>query len=74
MKIMEFNKKYNRDEFVNFLQYSFLPDDFIPETSEMETKTSCRLIQSITNPNDIFLEIQSIQKESEQIILYFEHI
>lgn len=45
---MEFNKKYNRDEFVNFLQYSFLPDDFIPETSEMETKTSCRLIQSIT--------------------------
>lgn len=45
---MEFNKKYNRSEFVNFLQYSFLPDDFIPETSEMETKTSCRLIQSIT--------------------------
>lgn len=45
---MEFNKKYNRSEFVNFLQYSFLPDDFIPETSEIETKTSCRLIQSIT--------------------------
>lgn len=27
---MEFNKAYNRQEFVNFLQNRFLPDDFIP--------------------------------------------
>lgn len=27
---MEFNKAYNRQEFVHFLQHSFLPDDFLP--------------------------------------------
>lgn len=27
---MEFNKAYNRKEFINFLQNRFLPDDFIP--------------------------------------------
>ena len=27
---MEFNKAYNRQEFVNFLQSSFLPNDFLP--------------------------------------------
>lgn len=27
---MEFNKAYNRQEFVNFLQNKFLPEDFIP--------------------------------------------
>lgn len=27
---MEFNKAYNRQEFVHFLQQSFLPDDFLP--------------------------------------------
>lgn len=27
---MEFNKAYNRQEFVHFLQHSFLPDDFVP--------------------------------------------
>lgn len=45
---MEFNKKYNRTEFVKFLQNSFLPDDFKYEISEIETKTSCKLIQSVT--------------------------
>jgi adenine-specific DNA-methyltransferase len=29
---MEFNKAYNRQEFVNFLQSSFLPNDFLPTT------------------------------------------
>lgn len=27
---MEFNKAYNRQEFIHFLQHSFLPDDFVP--------------------------------------------
>lgn len=27
---MEFNKAYNRQEFVHFLQHRFLPDDFLP--------------------------------------------
>ena len=27
---MEFNKAYNRQEFVHFLQHRFLPDDFVP--------------------------------------------
>ena len=45
---MEFNKKYNRSEFVKFLQHSFLPDDFLPETTEVEIKSSCNLIQTVT--------------------------
>lgn len=27
---MEFNKAYNRQEFITFLQHRFLPDDFVP--------------------------------------------
>ena len=45
---MEFNKRYNRSEFVKFLQNSFLPDDFLPETTEVEIKSSCNLIQTVT--------------------------
>lgn len=36
---MEFNKAYNRQEFVNFLQNSFLPDDFIPMETNVEFRT-----------------------------------
>ena len=36
---MEFNKAYNRQEFVNFLQNSFLPDDFIPGETSVEFRT-----------------------------------
>jgi len=36
---MEFNKAYNRQEFVNFLQNSFLPDDFIPGETPVEFRT-----------------------------------
>ena len=32
---MEFDKSYNRQEFVNFLQHSFLPEDFIPAEEEV---------------------------------------
>lgn len=30
---MEFNRIYNRQEFVNFLQNSFLPEDFMSSTT-----------------------------------------
>ena len=36
---MEFNKAYNRQEFVNFLQNSFLPDDFIAGETPVEFRT-----------------------------------
>ena len=36
---MEFNKAYNRQMFVNFLQNSFLPDDFIPGETPVEFRT-----------------------------------
>lgn len=38
---MRFNKTYNRQEFVSFLQNSFLPDDFVPASEQVvfSTKT-----------------------------------
>lgn len=36
---MEFNKAYNRQEFVSFLQNSFLPEDFIPVISPVTIRT-----------------------------------
>ena len=33
---MEFNKRYNRSEFVGFLQHKFLPEDFIAETTVVD--------------------------------------
>ena len=39
---MEFNKAYNRKEFVNFLQNNFLPDDFIPEESLVTFNTQMK--------------------------------
>ncbi len=39
---MKFNKAYNRQEFVNFLQNSFLPDDFIPSETPVELRTKMK--------------------------------
>lgn len=39
---MKFNKAYNRQEFVNFLQNSFLPDDFIPGETPVELRTKMK--------------------------------
>ncbi len=36
---MEFNKAYNRQEFTNFLQQRFLPEDFIPTVQEVTFTT-----------------------------------
>ena len=39
---MEFNKTYNRQEFINFLQNSFLPEDFMPSTIPVEFRTKMK--------------------------------
>ena len=39
---MEFNRIYNRQEFVNFLQNSFLPEDFMPSTTPVEFRTKMK--------------------------------
>lgn len=36
---MEFNKAYNRQEFIHFLQHSFLPDDFVPTVEPVTFRT-----------------------------------
>ena len=36
---MEFNKAYNRQEFVSFLQNKFLPEDFIPTEEPVAFRT-----------------------------------
>lgn len=39
---MEFNKAYNRQEFANFLYNSFLPNDFIPESTPVSFRTKMK--------------------------------
>lgn len=36
---MDFSKTYNRQDFVNFLQDSFLPEDFVPTEKPVELRT-----------------------------------
>lgn len=37
--MMDFSKTYNRQEFVSFLQNSFLPEDFVPTETPVELRT-----------------------------------
>lgn len=47
--MMDFSKRYDRDEFVEFLQNDFLPeDDFLTETAETEIQQDTKYIKSIT--------------------------
>lgn len=39
---MKFNKTYNRQEFMNFLQNSFLPDDFVPADEQVVFSTQTK--------------------------------
>lgn len=43
---MEFNKAYNRSEFVTFLRTKFLPEDFVQETTELEFATQTKYATS----------------------------
>lgn len=47
--MMDFSQRYNRENFVAFLQNDFLPeDDFLPETTEAEIKQKTEYIKTIT--------------------------
>lgn len=45
---MEFNRKYNRSEFISFLQHQFLPEDFVTETTPIDVVRQTQYIRSIT--------------------------
>ena len=45
---MEFNKRYSRSEFINFLQHKFLPEDFIEETTVIDIERQTKYICSVT--------------------------
>lgn len=45
---MEFNKRYNRTEFVDFLQHKFLPEDFVVETTSIEIERQTMYVRAIT--------------------------
>lgn len=45
---MEFNKRYNRTEFVDFLQHKFLPEDFVVETTSIDIERQTKYIRAIT--------------------------
>lgn len=45
---MEFNKRYNRTEFIDFLQHKFLPEDFVVETINIDIERPTKYIRAIT--------------------------
>lgn len=45
---MEFNKAYNREEYLSFLRVSFLPDDFQQEISSVENPIHFQYTQQVT--------------------------
>lgn len=47
---MEFNKRYNRTEFVDFLQYKFLPEDFVVEATSLDIERQTKYIYA-QSPN-----------------------
>ena len=45
---MEFNRRYNRSEFISFLQHQFLPEDFVTETTPIDMVRQTKYTRSIT--------------------------
>ena len=45
---MEFNKAYNREEYLSFLRVNFLPDDFQQEISSVENPVQFQYTQQVT--------------------------
>ena len=65
---MEFNKAYNRQEFVNFLQNSFLPDDFIPGETSVEFRTKMnytRQAVKLGSSESLDLVVYEVRHESK---------
>ena len=72
---MEFNKAYNRGEFVNFLQNSFLPEDFIPTTeqviftTQMKYSTKAIKLGSSDSLDLVVYEIRHTSKHDARVTL-----
>ena len=72
---MEFNKAYNRQEFVNFLQNSFLPDDFIPGETPVEFRTKMNYTRQAVKLGSsesldlIVYEVRHISKNDARVSL-----
>ena len=65
---MEFNKAYNRKEFVNFLQNNFLPDDFSPEESLVTFNTQMKYTRQavkLGSSDSLDLVVYEIQHNSK---------
>lgn len=45
---MEFNKAYNRQEFVSFLRNNFLPEDFVPLVEDVQLATATKYTTTAT--------------------------
>ena len=45
---MEFNKRYNRSEFVGFLQHKFLPEDFVVDFTDIDIDRQTKYIRTVT--------------------------
>lgn len=72
---MEFNKAYNRKEFINFLQNSFLPDDFIPTEEHVvfstQTKYSTDAVKLGSSPtlDLVVYEIKHTSRHDARVAL-----
>lgn len=72
---MEFNKAYNRTEFVNFLQNRFLPEDFIPATepviftTQMKYSTEAVKLGTSSSLDLVVYEIKHASKNDARVSL-----
>jgi len=72
---MEFNKAYNRQEFVGFLQNSFLPEDFVPATegvtftTQMKYTTEAVKLGSSTSLDLVVYEMKHTSTHDARVAL-----
>ena len=65
---MQFNKAYNRQEFVGFLRNSFLPEDFQPTEAPVTLHTQTKFTSSVTklgNCSSLDLVVYEIRHRSK---------
>lgn len=72
---MEFNKAYNRQEFIHFLQNSFLPEDFTPEVepvsfhTQMSYSTQAVKLGSSAELDLVVYEVKHTSKNDARVSL-----
>lgn len=72
---MEFNKAYNRQEFVHFLQHSFLPEDFLPTEepvtfqNKMTHSTQAIKLGTSTELDLVVYEVRHTSKNDARVSL-----